>query len=272
MNNPHIVDRSTFQAQLDELRAREKAHTRESDAIAAARRRLPMVEVDANLELLGPDGPVTLLEAFEGRRQLLAYYFMWHPGHPAADQCEGCTFYTNQVAELSNLHSRDITYAVFCQGRNVSSAGADPQTSYEESLRYRDFMDWHMPWYSAQSSLETLLVGRELGLFHLVCYLRDGDRVFETYWTTRRGIQVMDYSYALMDLTVYGRQESWEDSPPGWPQECTNVRTVSGAPDWQPLPEWPGGRPIAQWPRLDAGRSDDLGTTGTPPSPPACCH
>ena len=95
---PAVVDRATFQAELDELRVREKAHTREGDAIAAARRRLPMVEVDASLTLTGPHGPVTLLDAFEGRRQLIAYYFMWWDGHPAAEQCEGCTLYTTQVA------------------------------------------------------------------------------------------------------------------------------------------------------------------------------
>jgi predicted dithiol-disulfide oxidoreductase (DUF899 family) len=85
-------------------------------------------------------------------------------------------------------------------------------------------------------------------LFHLVCYVRDGDRVFETYWTTGRGVEAMDYSYALMDLTVYGRKESWEDSPAGWPQpwlvDSSNLRT--------------NGRPTAQWSRLGAGRSDDL--------------
>jgi predicted dithiol-disulfide oxidoreductase (DUF899 family) len=255
---PAAVGRDAFQAELDRLRAREKAHTREGDAIAAARRRLPMTEVDAGAELLGPDGPLTLLDAFEGRRQLIAYYFMGNPGRPAPEQCEGCTFYTSQYTELSYLHSRDITYAVFLQGRNVSSDGADPQASYQQSLRYRDFMGWDMPWYSAQSSLGTLLSDRELGLFHLVCYLRDGAKVFETYWTKRRGVEAMDNSYALMDLTVYGRQESWEDSPGGWPQDRTNVRTADGSPGWPPLTEWPGGRPIAQWPRLAAGHSDDL--------------
>src|ERR1700750_2736486 len=89
---PAVVDRSTFQAELDALRVREKAHTREGDAIAAARRRLPMVELDGNLELIGPNGPVTLLDAFEGRTQLIAYYFMWNAGAPAPDQCEGCTW------------------------------------------------------------------------------------------------------------------------------------------------------------------------------------
>ena len=234
---PPVVDRSTFQAELDALRVREKAHTREGDAIAAARRRLPMVEVDGATPLMGDHGAVTLLEVFEGRRLLIAYYFMWHTGHAAAEQCEGCTLYTAQVRELSFLHSRDVTYATFCQG------------PYEESVRYRDFMGWEMPWYSAQDSLDTLLVGRRVGMMHLVCYLRDGDRVFETYWTTRRGVEAMDYSYALMDLTAYGRQEPWEDSPTGWPQQWGvspgHVTRING-------------RPIAQWSRLEAGRSDDL--------------
>lgn len=248
---PASVDRATFEAALDGLRAREKEHTREGDAIAAARRRLPMIEVDADLTLVGPDGPLTLLDTFDGRRQLIAYYFMWHDGHPAAQQCEGCTWVTTQVAELSYFHSRDVTYAVFCQG------------PYDESVRYREFMDWHMPWYSAQGSLDQLLVGRQVGMFHLVCYLRDGDRVFETYWTNGRGVEAMDYAYALLDLTPYGRQESWEDSPAGWPQGCSITRTESGPPSWRPVAAWSEGRPIAQWPRMGAGRSDDLGhTTG----------
>ena len=234
---PAAVDWATFQAELDTLRVREKALTREADAIAAARRRLPMVEVDAGVALVGSHGPTSLLEAFEGRRQLIAYYYMWYPGRSAVDQCEGCTWDTAQIAELSYLHSRDITFAVFCQG------------PYDESARYRDFMGWGMPWYSAQESLDTLLVGRHIGLMHLVCYVRDGDRVFETYWTTRRGVEAMDYSFALMDLTVYGRQEPWEDSPPGWPQQHVDFTRMNG-------------RPIAQWSRLEAGRSDDL-TAGT---------
>ncbi len=232
---PVVVDRATFQAELDALRVREKAHTREGDAIASARRRLGMVEVDSTLELVGPDGPVTLLEAFEGRRQLIAYYFMWNTGAPAAEQCEGCTFYTAQVRELSHLHLCGVTYATFCQG------------PYEESARYRDFMGWEMPWYSAEGSLDVLLTGRQVGKMHLVCYVRNGDRVFETYWTTRRGVEAMDYSYALLDMTVYGRQETWEQSPAGWPQApvISHLRA--------------DGRPTVQWSRLQAGQSDDLG-------------
>src|ERR1700741_1333560 len=106
-----------------------------------------------------------------------------------------------------------------------------------------------MPWYSAQKSLDTLLVGRRVGRMHIVCYLRQGSKVFETYWTTRRGVEAMDNSYRLLDLTVYGRQETWEDSPSGWPH-------------------WPEGKkmmrtdglPTTQWPRLTAGYSNDLGT------------
>ena len=236
---PEIVDRSTFQAELDALRVREKAHTREGDVIAAARRWLPIVTVDGTTPLIGERGAVTLLDAFEGRRMLIAYYFMWHTGRPASEQCEGCTLYTSQVRELSLLHSRDVTYATFCQG------------PYDESARYRDFMGWEMPWYSADpNSLKTLLVGRRVGMMHIVCYLRQGANVFETYWTTMRGVEAMDNSYRLLDLTVYGRQEAWEDSPAGWPQ--------------RPKGEHPyrtGGRPIVQWPRLKAGHSDDLGNS-----------
>lgn len=237
---PEVVDRSTFQAGLDELRAREKAHTREAVAIAAARRRLPMVEVAADTELIGPDGPVTLLDAFEGRPQLVTYYFMWYPGKPADQQCEGCTWNNTQISELSYLHSRGITYAVLCQG------------PFDESYRYREFMGWQMPWYSAQGSLDTLLAGKQIGLMHIVCYVRDGDRVFETYWTSRRGVEVLDYSYGLMDLTVWGRQEPQEESPPGWPQQWGAGVGVSGH-----VTRF-DGRPIAQWSRVEAGRSDDL--------------
>lgn len=243
---PESVDRASFEAELGALRVREKTHTREGDAIAAARRQLPMVEVEAGLELIGPRGSTSLIEAFEGRRQLIAYYFMWNPGRPAPEQCEGCTFFTSQVRELAYLHARDVTFAVLCQGRNCAVEGAEPQASYDESLRYRDFMGWDVPWYSAQPSLDALLIGRRPGLYHLVCYVRHGERVFETYWTTGRGVEVMDQTLGLLDRTVFGRQEPWEDSPDGWPRDA----------DYQ---SWRrNGRPISQWSRLEAGRDDSL--------------
>lgn len=122
----------------------------------------------------------------------------------------------------------------------------------EESAWYRNFMGWEMPWYSAQDSLDTLLVGRRyarsrdwVGRMHIVCYLRQASNVFETYRTTSRGVEAMDNSYRLLDLTVYGRQEKWEDSPTGWPQQFEGKRNTRT-----------DGRPTA--PR--AGYSDDLRT------------
>ena len=238
---PVVVNRDAFQAELEALRVQEKAHTHQGDAIAAARRRLPMVEIDPTIPLVGPHGPLTLLDAFEGRQQLIAYYFMWSTGRPAAEQCEGCTWFTTQVTELSHLHSRGITFAVFCKG------------PFDESIRYHYFMNWKMPWYSAEASLDALLPGRDVGMMYLACYVRDGERIFETYWTTIRGVEAMDNTYRLMDLTVYGRQETWEASPPGWPRdvENSNLRT--------------DGRPVAQWARLEAGRPDELGIAPTKP-------
>jgi predicted dithiol-disulfide oxidoreductase (DUF899 family) len=227
---PAVVDRATWQAQLDDLLVREKAHTREGDAIAAERRRLPMVEVDGATPLVGAKGPVTLLETFEGRRQLLVYYHMWHDGRPAEGQCEGCTFFNGQVRELSYLHSRGVTYATFCQG------------AYEESVAYRDLMGWDVPWYSAKGSADQLLAGRWFGM--QVCYLRDGARVFETYWSSGRAAEALAPSYALLDMTAYGRQEIWEDSPDGWPK-----RFATSGEQFRT-----NGRPTAQWSRLERPR------------------
>ncbi len=235
---PHVVDRATWQKERDALLVREKAHTHEGDAIAAARRRLPMVQVDPAITLTGENGPVTLLDVFEGRGQLIAYFHMWHAGHSAADQCEGCTFFNGQVRELSNFHSRDVTYATLCQG------------PYDASVRYRDFMGWDVPWYSAQDSLDALLGDRPRSPAPLVCYLRDGDRVFETYSTTGRGLEPMAPTYGLLDMTAYGRREAWEDTPDGWPRPLFDADAG---------PFRTNGRPISQWPRIQAGRSDDLG-------------
>ena len=231
---PAVVDHASWQAQLGDLRVREKAHTREGDAIAAARRRLPMIEVDASAPVVCARGIVPFIEAFEGRSQLFASYHMWHTGRPAAEQCQGCTFNTGHVLELAYLHSRDVTFAVFCEG------------PFEESNRYREFMDWKMPWYAVpDESLERIAPGGHFGM--KACYLRVGDRVFETYWTTGRGCEILGNSYGMLDMTVYGRQEAWENSPEGWPRREGAMSS--------------NGRPTSQWPRLAAGRSDDLGTS-----------
>ena len=216
---------------------REKAHTHEGDAIAAARRRLPMVEVDAGLTLVGPDGPVTLLDVFEGRRQLIAYFHMWYDGQPAAEQCEGCTFYNGQVRELSYLHDRDVTFAMFCQG------------PYDESVRYRDFMGWDMPWYSVQDSAEALLAGRRVGVLpgELPAPRRPGVRDLLDQRPRRRGDGP--------DLRAAGPDRL---RPPG--DLGGLARRLAATLGHRPrAPLRTDGRPTAQWPRVAAGYSDDLG-------------
>ncbi|MDN3028184.1 DUF899 family protein [Streptomyces sp. S.PB5] len=248
MNTPPVVSRREWLAAVDTLRDREKAHTREGDAIAAARRRLPMTEVDPSTPLVTGHGTVPLIDVFEGRTQLFASYHMWHDGRSAAGQCEGCTFFTGQVRELSYLHQRDVTFAAFCQG------------PYAESDRYRRFMGWEMPWYSVPAeSYERLLADRHFGM--KASYFRDGDHVYETYWTTGRGVEPMAASYGILDMTVHGRKEAWEDSPPGWPQPYeTDGRQFRK-----------DGRPTAQWARITAGHDDNLHNTPPGPATPSCC-
>ena len=209
-----------------------------------------MVEVDAATPVGGAQGEVRLIDVFDGRRLLFVAYSMWYDGQSAAHQCEGCTMNITHVQELSYLHSRDVTFAVFCEG------------PFEESHRYREFMGWEMPWYSVpSSSVDRLIAGRHFGM--KVCYLRDGDRVYETYWTTGRGCEPMGSSYAMLDMTVYGRQEAWEDSPDSWPQPFFNTTSAQMRTDEQGnAVNRPGGRPIAQWPRIAAGRSENLDGTG----------
>jgi predicted dithiol-disulfide oxidoreductase (DUF899 family) len=238
---PPVTNRATWQAKIDALLVKEKAHTRLGDALAAERRRLPMVAVDPSTPVVGKDGEVPFLDVFDGRTQLVAYFHMWHHGKPAPEQCEGCTFSTTHITELSYLHSRDVSYATLCQG------------PYDESSRYRDFMGWTVPWYSVPAeSVDRLVAGRHFGV--LASYLRDGDDVYETYWTTGRGNEFMGNSYGLLDRTVYGRQETWEDSPEGWPRHFSGRDGSAFRLN---------GRPTAQWPRIEAGRDDDLGTGGS---------
>ena len=222
---PTIVTRDEWERARAELLAREKAHTRAGDELAAARRRLPMARMEP-VKVVGPDGPVALHDVFEGRRMLIVYHFMWKNGAPHHEQCEGCTH--SQVAMNAQvrayLAARDVNYAVFSSG------------PWDEIVAYRDFMGWTSPWYSTADSADVLAT-RDGG--DIRCYLRAGGEVFETYETKWRGIEPMMPTLQLLDLTPYGRQESWEDSPAGWPQD------KAGAGSW-----WRrDGRPVAQWTR-----------------------
>ena len=223
---PPIVDRETWQREREKLLIREKAHTREGDAIAAARRRLPMTEVDGTTTVVGESGPTPLLDVFDGRDELVVYKHMWHLGKPIEEQCEGCTLSMWGFQDASYLHARGVSFAVFCEG------------PWEDIQPFREFMGYRVPWYSVYGVDDPAIAGGLVDTRGLIsCYLRVGDRVFLTMETIHRGVEAIIPSLKLLDMTAYGRKEVWEDSPEGWPQGPTYAI-------WRTE-----GRPTAQWSR-----------------------
>jgi predicted dithiol-disulfide oxidoreductase (DUF899 family) len=211
MKLPDVVSESEWQAARDALLVKEKQATRTRDALAAERRRLPMVRIEKDYVFEGPSGKANLLDLFEGRRQLILYHFMFAPsvdGWPEAG-CDGCSMFVDNLGHLAHLHARDTSFAL------VSLA---PLQNIE---RYRQRMGWTVPWYSSAESD----FNRDFGIstddderFGLSVFLRDGDSVFRTYFTDRRGVEALGTSWTLLDVTPLGRQETWEDSPDGYPQ------------------------------------------------------
>ncbi len=240
--HPKVVSREEWLAARLALLAREKELTHQQDALSAARRRLPMVKIDKPYAFEGPDGRASLLDLFDGRRQLLVYHFMFDPGQPPADKsgdpwdegCRGCSFVTDNVPHLSHLRARDTSFVL------VSRA---PQAKI---IPFKARMGWTIPWYSSfgsdfnydfnvttnesvlpviynfqdKATLEAKgqvyhLQGEQPGLS---VFFRKGDEVFHSYSTYARGLEAMLVTNHLLDLTPYGRQEAWEDSPEGWPQ------------------------------------------------------
>jgi predicted dithiol-disulfide oxidoreductase (DUF899 family) len=243
---PPVVDLDTWQAARDELLVREKAHTREGDAIAAARRRLPMVEFDPSVPVVGADGPVPFLDLFQGRDELVVYKHMWHDGAPHQGQCEGCTTTAwHAQPAVAYLNARGVSYAVLTSGR------------YEEVAPYVAFMGYGEPWYSVRDLAAP--IGRSMGT--ITSFLRDGDRAFLTYETTGRGNEVVNGSMGLLDMTVYGRGEAWQANPEGWPQghgSCWYWRSdADGNNVWGET-----SRPVPQWTRPGAGPVETLGRRG----------
>ncbi|WP_028802599.1 DUF899 domain-containing protein [Streptomyces sp. 142MFCol3.1] len=210
---PPVVDTETWERRLQELRAREKAATRELDAIAAERRRLPMVEMpDYTLE--GEDGAVRLADVFDGRRQLIVYNHMWSAGQEW--QCPGCTGFTSQYTRLEFLDNYDARFVVVTQG------------PIDEALAYKQRVGNRMPWYStADSSFGADVGAPPEGGFAVNVFLRDGDTVYRTWHTNGRGTEQLSHTFGLIDLLPYGRQEEWQDSPEGWPQSPTYSRWVT---------------------------------------------
>ena len=207
---PPVVDAQTWQRQLDELRVREKAATRELDAIAAQRRRLPMVKMpDYTLE--GEEGPVRLADVFGGMSQLIVYNHMWFEGQEW--QCNGCTGYTAEFTRLEFLEDYDARFVVVTQG------------PIHEALAYKLKVGNTMTWYSTANSPFGTDVGAPPGGGYAVnVFLRDGNTVYRTWHTDGRGTEQLSYSFGLIDLLPYGRREDWQDSPVGWPKEPAGNR------------------------------------------------
>jgi predicted dithiol-disulfide oxidoreductase (DUF899 family) len=207
MNLPPVVSQAEWQAARGELLAKEKAATRARDALAAARRRQPMVRIDKDYVFQGPDGSAGLLDLFEGRRQLIVYHFMFQPGAPGwpSAGCDGCSMFVDQIGHPAHLHARDTSFAL------VSRA------PLEKIEPYRERMGWTVPWYSLAGNDFNDDSGVRSG-FGLSIFLRDGEEVFRTYFTTGRGVEALGSVWTFLDLTPLGRQEEWEDSPEGYPQ------------------------------------------------------
>ena len=215
MNLPPIVSEKEWEGALEELREKEKAATRARDALAAERRRLPRVRIEKHYEFEDAKGKVSLVDLFEGRRQLILYHFMFGPNRDAG--CPGCSMVLDQVCPLVHLHARDTSFAA------VSRA---PIAKIEA---YRRRMGWQVPWVSSFANDFNFDFGRgpkkpdpgqdqDGEMFGLSVFLRDGGEIYRTYFTTRRGVETLGPVWTLLDLTPLGRQETWEDSPEGHPQ------------------------------------------------------
>jgi predicted dithiol-disulfide oxidoreductase (DUF899 family) len=206
MKLPPVVSPEEWKAAHAELLVKEKEHTRAGDALAAERRRMPRQAVSKDYRFEGPDGPVGLLDMFEGRRQLVVYRFFFDPdvhGWPERG-CPGCSFGADQVAHLAHLNARDTTLAY---------ASRAPQ---KEIARLREEMGWEVPWYTITDNWD-----RDFGVDewhgHNV-FIREGDEVFRTYFVDKRGDETLGTTWSYLDITPLGRQEKWEDSPEGYPQ------------------------------------------------------
>jgi len=206
-NLPQVVTMAEWQTMRDKLLVKEKAHMRAGDALAAERRRLPMVKIDKEYLFDGPDGNATLLDLFEGRRQLILYHFMFDPEWDAG--CNGCSMLVDGIGHPAHLHARDVSLAL------VSRA---PRAKLEP---FRQRMGWTIPWYSSfgndfNADFGMTRNGEEQSGTSV--FLRDGNKIYRTYFTNSRGDEAYMSTWKLLDLTPLGRQEFWEDSPEGWPQ------------------------------------------------------
>jgi predicted dithiol-disulfide oxidoreductase (DUF899 family) len=207
MNAPPTVSPQEWEAAREALLVKEKELTRARDALAAERRRMPRLAVEKDYRFEGPDGPVSLTDLFDGRRQLIVYRFFFEPGVRGWPDhgCTGCSFMADQVSNLAHLNARDTTFVL---------ASRAPQA---EIRRYAQRMGWEdIPWYTITDEWDA---DHGVDEWHGTnAFLRDGDRIFRTYFIESRGDEAMGTTWSYLDLTALGRQEEWEDSPEGYPQ------------------------------------------------------
>ncbi len=206
---PPVVSQATWCAERDKLLAKEKAATRAQDALAAERRRLPMYQIEKSYRFSGPNGAVGLLDLFDGRCQLIVYHFMFGPEWN--EGCVGCSMSVDDMGHLAHLHARDTSLVL------VSRA------PYPKLETYQRRMGWVVPWFSSYASDFNDDVGatvddEEKSL--LSVFFRVGDAIYRTYSTSGRGDEMLGSVWSFLDLTPYGRQENWEQSPAGWPQSA----------------------------------------------------
>jgi predicted dithiol-disulfide oxidoreductase (DUF899 family) len=210
---PDIVSEAQWKGAFERFLAKEKALTRARDALAAERRRLPMTKVEKAYVFEGVEGAVSLVDLFDGRPQLLLYHFMFAPGvhgWPSAG-CPGCSMFVDNIGRFTaeHLKARGVTLAL------VSRA---PFANIES---YRTRMGWPHRWVSSAKTsfnADLGLTTPEEERHGLSVFLRRGKDVYRTYFTSKRGSEAVGNVWGFLDVTPYGRQESWEDSPPGWPQ------------------------------------------------------
>ena len=199
-----IVNEREWQDAVEAFRSKEKEFTRQRDALNAERRRLPMMKITRPYEFTGPNGRLSLLDLFEGRKQLIVYHFMF-----ADSPCTGCSMMVDNMGHIAHIHARDTSLVL------ISRA------PYPKLAAFQKRMGWTKPWYSSEGSDFNKDFGatRENGeMFGVSVFIREGDSIWRTYHTTLRGAEYLGSNFSYLDLTPLGRQESWEDSPEGVPQ------------------------------------------------------
>lgn len=213
MNTPPVVSRDEWIKAREELLVKEKAHTRAGDALAAERRRMPWQAVEKEYGFEGPDGPMSFLDLFGGRRQLIVYRAFYDEGITTAiggasfpdRACGGCSMVADQVAHPAHLTGRDTTLAFVSRGTQEQLAGLKKRNGWEA-----------IPWYTITGDWDADF---DVDQWHgHNAFIREGDQIYRTYFVDGRGDEGLGTTWSYLDITALGRQEKWEDSPEGYPQ------------------------------------------------------